>query len=144
MEAVELEITQHEATFLSDALSMFTQGPNPEVRAYPDLLLKIGAALLEMTPSHPVCCVALDRDELWMVREVAKTGVTVGSEKVGLNLLLKAYAGLRRLHAADDMHGVVAQLGESLDGTDELAKGDYRVKLNEWLERGGGNNARKG
>ncbi len=135
MEDYEVELTQHEVTFLSDSLSIFTQGPSPESRAYPDLLLKMGAAFLEMGPSKLISCVALSRDELWMIREVAKSSVSVGPERVGLNLLTKAYKGLRRLHAEAPLHAVIAELGEKVDGTDAPTSEDCRSKLKEWAAK---------
>ena len=49
----------------------------------PDLLLKIGGAVLE-TDQHDVPAVVyLSLAELWMIREVTKSSVVVGSERVG-------------------------------------------------------------
>ena len=140
-----LQLTLLESLYLSDSLSMFTQGP-PEVPSdsaspLPDLLLKIGAAVLEIDRTKEPVDVALSLHELWIVREVAKSSVVVGSERVGLNLVIKVYEGLRHLAAAADVDSVVGVLGEvSLDEPDRR---DYEAKLRALsgkgdLDSGGG------
>ena len=139
-----IQLTQLEGLYLSDALSMFTQGPPDELgqgSPYPDLLLKIGSAVLETAQYKAPVTVHLSLVELWMVREVAKSSVVVGNERVGLSLLLKAYEGLRALVAQADMQGLVDDFGE-VTGF-EPGKADYatqmaQLKDNPGLVRGDG------
>lgn len=94
---------------------MFTQGPPDAGEGpYPNLLLKIGGAILESESQKGLITVHLTLNELWMVREVAKSSVVVGSERVGLSLLLKTYAGIRFLVTAS----VIGEFGEAPEGTD--------------------------
>ena len=140
-----IRLTLLEGLYLSDSLSMFTQGP-PDVpfeSASPlqDLLLKIGAVVLETDRTKEPVDVALALHELWIVREVAKSSVVVGSERVGLNLVIKVYEGLRHLAAAADVDSVVGALGEVT--RNEPDRREYEEKLRALsgkgdLESGGG------
>jgi hypothetical protein len=125
-----IRLTLLESLYLSDSLSMFTQGP-PEVlsesASLQDLLLKVGAAVLETDRTKEPVDVALALDELWIVREVAKSSVVVGSERVGLNLVIKVYEGLRHLAAAADVDSVVGALGEV--SRNEPDRREYEAKL---------------
>ena len=116
MTTYSIQLTLLESLYLSDSLSMFTQGP-PDVltdssSSVSDLLLKVGAAVLETDRTKEPVDVALALNELWIVREVAKSSVVVGSERVGLNLIIKVYEGLRHFAAAADVDSVVGALGE--------------------------------
>jgi hypothetical protein len=126
-----ITLTQLESIYLSDALSMFMQGP-PDAppgqgAPYPVLLLKIGGAVLETEQKKAPVTVQLSLYELWTVREVAKSSVVIGSERVGLSLLLKIYEGIRALSAASDMESLVNALGEVAD--DEPGKNEYAAQL---------------
>lgn len=129
MATAEIRLTMKEITYLSDALSMFSEGPSKDVRAYPELLLKIGAAFLEVREDTTIPLVLVE-DELWMVRETAKSGAMVGPEKVGLNLMLKVYAALRAVCAQGAVHAAVMQAGDGQE--DEPARGDRRERIEEW------------
>lgn len=125
-----IELTQLEGFYLSDALSMFAQGPPDEAvhgAPYPNLLLKIGGAILETDKSKAPATVHLTLAELWVMREVAKSSVVIGNERVGLSLMLKAYEGLRALVAESDMQGLVGDMGEVKD--DEPGKASYAARL---------------
>ena len=140
-----IQLTLLESLYLSDSLSMFTQGP-PEVLSesastIQDLLLKVGAVVLETDRTKEPVDVALALHELWIVREVAKSSVVVGSERVGLNLVIKVYEGLRHLAAAADVDSVVGALGEVT--RNEPDRREYEEKLRALsgkgdLESGGG------
>ena len=112
--AYKTEITYNEGLYLSSVLSMHHKGPPDSTYdvIYPNLLLKLGGAILESNESETKrpATVHLTEQELWVVREMAKSHVTVGTEKVGLNLLIKAYTGLLQLRA------------ESVTQYDELAE----------------------
>ncbi len=126
-----LQLTPLESLYLSDSLSMFTQGPpdalSESASLLPDLLLKVGAAVLETDRTKEPVDVALALHELWIVREVAKSSVVVGSERVGLNLVIKVYEGLRHLAAAPDVDSVVGALGEV--SRNEPDRREYEAKL---------------
>ena len=142
-----IELSHLETLFLSDSLSMFTQGPPGSLGAsidqlspYPTLLLKIGGAILETEQTKAATKVSMTIAELWMIREVAKSSVVVGSERVGLNLLIKVYEALRTLSAEPNMQSVVNDIGEVLEN--EPGKRNYaaqleRIRSGEELEIGG-------
>ena len=138
-----IQLTQLESLYLSDALSMFTQGPPDalpgQAAPYPNLLLKIGGAVLETQQRSAPVSLSLSPCELWVIREVAKSSVVVGNERVGLSLLTKVYEGIRALAAQSDVQSVVNAFGEVVD--DEPGKGEYVAQLkqigrNEGLESG--------
>ena len=132
MAACEIELTFNEVTLLCDAITLETAGPEGE-GAYPDLMLKIGSAFIDSGPDKPRVKVMLTREELWMIREICKTPMTVGPEKVGLNLLRKIYPALRELHADEEVHGAVARIGEG--SYDEPQKGEKADKIEEWNKK---------
>ncbi len=126
-----IQLSQLESLYLSDAMSMFTQGPPDalpdQASPYPTLLLKIGSAILESEQHKAPATVYLSLGDLWTMREVAKSSVVVGGERVGLNLLLKIYAGIRALTAEFDMHSLVSNFGETAH--DEAGKSEYSAQL---------------
>jgi len=96
-----VEITPYEAMFLSDSLVTTTEGPDfrldsSDRRAYPDLLTKIGIAFIHNAPLE----IALTWNELWMIRDVTKSSVKIGSESVGMNLLAKVYGAILTMQAS--------------------------------------------
>lgn len=105
---------------------MFTQGPPDAGEGpYPNLLLKIGGAILESESQKGLITVHLTLNELWMIREVAKSSVVVGSERVGLNLLLKIYGGLRVLSASAEITDFENQIRKGGDfGGDTAIRSD--------------------
>ena len=133
-----IELSHLESLFLSDSLSIFTQGPPDaplnQLSPYPTLLLKIGGAVLETEQTKAASQVSMTIAELWMIREITKSSVVVGSERVGLNLLLKVYEGIRALSAEPDMQSVVSAFGEVLDN--EPGKKEFAVQL-ERIREGG-------
>lgn len=140
-----LELTKLECLFLSDALSMFAPGPpgNGEASPYPDLLLKILSAFLEADPAGTPVVVSMTQSDLWVIREVAKSSVSVGSEKVGLNLLTKVARGLLSVTAHGEIQALVDKMGET--DQDEQGRAGYRSrleKLKESSKRGGDSDAR--
>lgn len=128
-----VEITQLEGLFLSDALSMFSQGPpdamSEQASPYPDLLLKIGSAVLELDRNKTPVTVCFDLNELWMMREVSKSSVVVGGERVGINLLVKVYSAIRSLSAGSDVDSAVDNFGEV--SVEEPGKEVYASQLSQ-------------
>ncbi len=133
-----LELTQMESLYLSDSLSMFMQGPPDSIPGqaspYPTLLLKIGGAVLETDQQKQPVSVQFGLSELWVLRELTKSSVVMGSERVGLNLLLKVYAGIQALSAESDVHSAVSVFGEVVDV--EPGKNEYATQL-ERIRNGG-------
>jgi hypothetical protein len=139
-----VQLTQLECLYISDTLSMFTQGPPDELPSqgspYPNLLLKIGSAVLETEQQKAPVELQFSLNELWVIREIAKSSVVVGGERVGLNLLLKIYRGIRALIAESDVQAVVNDLGEVLDyepGKIEYAIQLANIKDNEYQDSSG-------
>lgn len=126
-----VELTQLESFYLSDCISMFMQGPPDYLPGqgapYPTLLLKIGGAILETEQEKAPSTVHLSQSELWVMREVTKSSAVVGSERVGLNLLMKIYTGISALSAESDMQSIVSVFGEVID--DEPGKCEYAAQL---------------
>ena len=139
-----MELSHLESLFLSDSLSIFTQAPPDapinQLSPYPTLLLKIGGAVLETEQLKAPAQLSLGLAELWMIREVTKSSVVVGSERVGLNLLIKVYEAIRALSAEPDMQSVVSAFGEVLEvepGKKEFAAQLERIREGVQLESGG-------
>ncbi|MDA0770753.1 MAG: hypothetical protein BZY79_04610 [SAR202 cluster bacterium Casp-Chloro-G4] len=135
---VAIQLTQLESLFLSDSISMFMQGvPDAlpgQTMPFPDLLLKIGGAVLETEQRKDTANVHVSLADLWVIREVTKSSAVIGSERVGLNLLFKVYTGIQSLSAENDMESVVSVLGEVME--DEPGKSEYAVQL-ERIRNGG-------
>ena len=128
-----IELTLLEGLYLSDSLSMFSQGPpdvlSEQASPYPNLLLKIGSAVLELDQQETPVSVCLGLNELWMIREVAKSSAVIGGERVGINLLLKVYRGIRNLTAGSDVDSAVSSFGEVAE--DEPGKDEYTAELSK-------------
>lgn len=127
-EVYKIKVSQLEGLYLADSISMFQHGPPMEGRSpmvgdmFPGLLLKIGACVLYAETNKGMGDVDLEltEEELWVIREAAKSSVVVGSERVGLKLLVKVYAELLRspleLSAdEDDENGNKVELGGQME-----------------------------
>jgi hypothetical protein len=79
---------------------------------FPNLLLKIGGAVLETAELGNTAVAHLSLSDFWIIREITKSSVVVGSERVGMNLLSKAYTGILALCAESDVQSVVSTYGE--------------------------------
>lgn len=121
-----------ESLYLSDAVSMFTPGPPMaaagESSVFPRLIIKIGVCVL-YTEANKATSVTLGltEDELWVVRELAKSSVYVSSEKVGLKLLVKVFEHLVPMHP--DLLPSKPEEAVELTGpmADALSELDYEV-----------------
>ena len=133
-----IDLTQLESLYLSDSISMYMQGtPDSlpgQTMPYPNLLLKIGGAVLETGQQRDTATIHVSLADLWIIREVTKSSAVIGSERVGMNLLFKAYTGILALSAETDMQSVVSVFGEVID--DEPGKSEYSVQL-ERIRNGG-------
>lgn len=97
-------LTPNETTFLLDQISMFAEGPPDallpgEARPYPKLLLKLLGVFYTFSKHEELAedTIEVGVEELWCIREVAKTAAEVGGERVGRYLLLKVAEGLLKL-----------------------------------------------
>lgn len=101
---VLVEVTSNEALYLSDRLSIYhyEHPDSEEYSPFPGLLLKISAVILADAPIK----VALTSNDLWCIREEAKSSVKIGVENVGLNLLKKVYKALLGLAAESVAEGL--------------------------------------
>lgn len=139
-----VEITFREALYLSDALSCHAEGPKGQGSAYPDLLLKLGSAILQADPESspvgekPAVMVAFSWPELWIIREAAKTSAAVGQERVGFNLLRKVYRALQTLSA--EMEAGSALAAPTADVAEPNA-GNVKQRLRQQWKGGGERNA---
>ncbi len=132
-----VNLTKLEICFLWDAISMHSIGPPDSISEdslhphYPDLILKIAGAMAEgMREGGQGGEVEVEMEfawhELMLMREVAKTSVVVGGEKVGLNLAVKIAGGLITL-AAERASGI-----EGVGGENEPAKWELRERIREF------------
>lgn len=133
-DSYNLSLTLNESTYLSDCLSCFTKAPdhegNPSQGVYPELLLKVGSAFMELVEERvPVSQIRVTITELWVLREMAKSGVKLGSESVGIALMKKVYAGLLTLSAGSESHAAVVRFGETTD--EEPERSTYTSQLQE-------------
>ena len=133
-----IELTNMESLYLSDSLSMYLQGPPESTPGqdspFPNLLLKIGGCVLETDQQNSLVTTYVSLSELWMLREITKSSVVVGNERVGVNLLIKIYSGIRALNAGPNMESIVGILGEVEDM--EPGKSNYAAQL-ERIRDGG-------
>jgi len=133
LDTFAIELTQLESLYLSDSISMFMQGtPDAlpgQAMPFPNLLLKIGGAVLETAELGNTAVAHLSLSDLWIIREVTKSSVVVGSERVGMNLLSKAYTGILALCAESDVQSVVSTYGEVIDN--EPGKSEYSAILEQ-------------
>lgn len=130
MKTYPFELTRIECTYLSDTLSMFAPGPPGagDQGPYPDLLLKVLSAFLEVDGSGKPATVLLSQAELWAIREVAKSSATVASQPVGLALLKKTARGLLTVTAHDEVSEAVAACGETEDQEPGRARYEERLQ----------------
>lgn len=136
MDSYPLALTLNELALLSDHLSMHTP-PLPGYETDPlPLILKIGGAFLEAEPAKEVP-VSLTKLDLLRIREIAKTPLAFGSERVGLNLVKKAYQALQVLCAeelvretADTVNLLEPEKGKRdiRDALERIKKGDYDAR----------------
>jgi hypothetical protein len=102
-------LTRAEALFLDDALTVMTDretmmgiagmrplGPSAMMSAPPDLIERIGMAVLLTTSSDAIKEAALEVDvqELYLLRECAQSTIKFDDEPVGFNLKRKIYLAL--------------------------------------------------
>lgn len=102
-------LTRAEALFLDDALTVMTDretlmgiagmrplGPSAMMSAPPDLIERIGMAVLLTTSSDAIKEAALEVDdqELFLLRECAQSTIKFDDEPVGFNLKRKIYLAL--------------------------------------------------
>ena len=102
-------LTRAEALFLDDALTVMTDretlmgivgmrplGPSAMMSAPPDLIERIGMAILLTTSTNGIKEAALEVDdqELYLLRECAQSTIKFDEEPVGFNLKRKIYLAL--------------------------------------------------
>ena len=124
-----LKISVLESYYISDAISEHMPPlppPDGSFQVYPDFLLKLGDAILEVTQTKKDVTVEMSPTELRVLREIAKSSVVIGSERVGMNLMLKVYEGLKWLANSTYTEGY-----DDAEGP-ELNKQEIDRKLNEF------------
>ena len=137
-----IALTQLEATYLSDSISMHQHGPpnalQEEGSPYPDLLLKIGGAILELgldENKEGRATIRCTINELWVMREVAKSSAMIGSERVGFELLHKIFEGIQVLE------GELANISDlRVSSVDEPSKHDLNLEMKQVRDKFGEEN----
>lgn len=111
-----MQLTRNETLYLYDAISIH----DPIVGRdgdYPDLLLKLGDALIS-TKGGTETKVEFTLRELWAIREHAKSSVTLGGEQVGINLIYKLAPLISKLMRGYDLREIQEILKEIEDAND--------------------------
>ena len=118
-----LNLTLNELLYLDDGLTVIRDDVDFDPRfsgtrllapmavsaASPELLLKFGSAIVDLTDNDELVPIELDEDELWLIREVSQSVVNYNGESVGINLKRKVYRALRSFY-----------VGEILEELDDL------------------------
>lgn len=116
-------LTKKEARYLLDAVPLINSLMEREEAE--TLLLKLGAAFLG-TDAGEETAIAFTQRDLWVLKEVTKTAVTVGDEPVGMNLMRRIMGGLIHLSAQTEVHTAVTRLG---DGGADRDYGDVKTRV---------------
>ena len=125
-QAYQVEVTRNEARFLLDAVSL--TNPLAEREETERLVLKIAAAFLECEgASKGTAPVAFSASELWVLKEVTKSAVTIGQEPVGMQLLRRISQGLLSLSAPPEVHAALAGFGDA--GKEEADAEDVKRRM---------------
>lgn len=133
MESYPLDLTPKELEWISDSLSALAPAlPGCDGDPY-ELILKICGAVLDADPAKPPVQVTFVRAELLRLREFAKTQVTIGSERVGYNLLKKVSRALLAVCSEEEVHSAVVRVGEMPDN--EKGRSEYRDQM-EHVKKG--------
>jgi len=136
-----IKLTLNELLYLDDCLTLIREDGDFDPRfsgtrllapmavsaASPELLLKLGSAIVDLTNNDEVVPIELDENELWLIREVSTSAVVYNGEPVGLNLKRKIYSALRSIYTDEilneiDLPPVDAALK---DGIDKKKDKDY-------------------
>ena len=118
-----------------------TMIPTPPAGEIKNLILKIGAAIVELDDGYPQgsdgVTIDLTEDELWVLREIALSSVVIGNEHVGKNLKVRIYRALRSI-AANPVTGSFLMAPENENNREstleKLRALENQSKENEWKE----------
>lgn len=101
---IALRLTKTETLYLSDALSYLDEGPTKERAPYPKLLLGL-CRLIDEFEEHggETHELPATTEELWRIRDVAKSAARVGNEPVGYTLLVKVARALLAAYAKEGL-----------------------------------------
>ena len=130
-----LNLTLNELLYLDDGLTVIREDGDLDTRysgyralapmavsaASPELLLKLGSAIVVLTDVDEVIPIEFDEEELWLLREVSQSVVNYNGESVGINLKRKIYRALSSLYAGelleelDDLPPVDDSLTDAVD-----------------------------
>ena len=118
----QIDLTQRECLFLSDAICAWPDRPGFGERSEGNggLLQRILLGLLSFTgepDEFSTVTIGCSDIELWVLHDTAKSSATMGNEKVGLSLTYKVAAALREGIIAEDM----AVITETMVTTDSAA-----------------------
>lgn len=127
-DSLTLEVRSNFVNELEFGASLLGIGTSSGPASDVDLLLKIGGAILAIEEDKAITSidVCLTEEELWVIREVAKSSVKVGNEQVGLNLKKKVYRALREIGGKD--------FTEELPFSSEPIDETWREKLARWRD----------
>ncbi len=107
----KVSLTQNEIISIDDRLTLLSRvskdnyfepmrglGSNAEMPSEPELILKLGSALL-VCVDEKVKEVEINftEKELWLLREMANSGIMFGKESIGFNLKVKIHRALRNI-----------------------------------------------
>jgi len=136
-------LTRAEALFLDDALTVMTDretlmgiggmrplGPSAMMSAPPDLIERIGMAILLTTSTNGIKEAALEVDdqELYLLRECAQSTIKFDDEPVGFNLKRKIYLALLEDNYKDSLQ--FAKLMEDMETDSSVSKQKAKENFN--------------
>ena len=107
----KVSLTQNEIISIDDRLTLLSRvskdnyfepmrglGSNAEMPSEPELILKLGSALLVCVDENiKEAEINFTEKELWLLREMTNSGIIFGKEQVGLNLKIKIHRALRNI-----------------------------------------------
>lgn len=97
-----------------------------------NFILKIGSALLRLTEEKKDAVeVDFEEKEIWLLRELAQSSVSIGKEQVGLNLKLKVHEALRDFAAQE----ILEDMGFKESEEHDIEESKLQDKIVQWQEK---------
>ena len=110
---IDVLFTKLELTYIDDQISEEVHNVNKE------LMMKIGSAVVMLDEEKSEkTTLPFNEEELWVIRNLANSSVTVGQEPVGINLKIKIYKALRSLRSDDVLSDFTLSNEEGMSRTD--------------------------
>lgn len=110
---IDVLFTKLELLYIDDKISEDVHDVGKE------LMMKLGSAIIMLIEENSETTVLpFSEDELWVVRNLATSSISVGNEPVGLSLKMKIYKALRELKSDDVLSDFTLSNEEGISRTD--------------------------